>query len=120
MRDLQRIRAEEREVQSQEEASHKPSQRPTPFPLAPRHDKNQQCGNDHGAGHRDPIGGGQIAGGAEEQDQADGADQHQDIDGGEVDLSDLGGRRIPNRHAWQIAQLNRLLCEGKGSAQHRL
>ena len=51
---------------------------------------------------------------------ADSADQHEHIHGRHIDLSDMRSRGVSNVHARQIAQLNRLMSQGEGAAQHRL
>ena len=42
------------------------------------------------------------------------------VDSRDVDLTDWGCGSVLNVEAWQIAQLNRLVREGKGAAEHRL
>ena len=117
--DLERVGGEVGEVDQQQRAERGERGR-TPAPQPAGHDGGQDGVDAHGAGDRDAVGRGEVAGGAEAQHQGEDAHHQQPVDPRDVDLPDLGRRGVADRHARQVAELDRLPGEREHARDHRL
>ena len=102
-------------VDQQEGGEHRDRQRPAPFPAAHRQRQHQDGGHQHGAGHGDAVGRGEVARRLEGQHQRHDAGQQQPVDGRHVDLAELAGRGVLDAHARAQAQQRGLLRHREGA-----
>jgi len=107
--------AEQRDVKGQQYGVERDGPDPAQAPN-PEDDKaHDQRRQHHGRGHREAEGGGQCGRGPESQDEADHGHTEQRVDGRGKDLPTLRRGGVDDRQPRQVAELNRLLRDGKGA-----
>ena len=77
-----------------------------PFPVVAHHDVERVSRDDHGAGDRDTVGGGEAVARTEAGDDRDGGEGEGGVDEGNVDLADLVGVGVGDCKSWEIAELD--------------
>jgi hypothetical protein len=120
LRDLQQVGGDEHHIEDAEAAGR---QRGDPGRLLPHeaHDGEEQQGVDeHRPGHRDAVGGGEVRGRPEGEQQHQHADQQEGVHLRHEDLAGLGLRRAADVDAREEAELHRLLGHREGPGDHRL
>ena len=91
-----------------------------PAPQLPDHDEAENAGRPLRRRHRQHVGRGELARGAEHEDEQQHADQQQPVHARHVDLPGLGLRGVAHLHARQKAQLHGLAGDGVGAGDDRL
>ena len=86
----------------------------------PNDDKPKRSVDDHRGRHRDAIGGRQRIGSAEDADQHQNANQQGRIGAGDVDLTFMRFRRVPDGEPGNQSQLYGLAGDRIGAGDHGL
>ena len=107
-------------VDGEEEGQQRRHGVPVPVPHLPEHDRDQHAVDEHRAGHRDAIGGGEVGRAAERQDEQDDHDHQRPVDHRDVDLPRRALAGVGDAKARDEAELHRLLGHRKGAGDHRL
>ncbi len=101
-------------------AGHGGAYRGRPAPQVAHHHEDQDGVDGHGAGDRDAVGAGQIAGGTEAQHQPDHGEVQPPVDPRQIDLPDLPLGGVLDHQARAVAELDRLTGQRIGARDHRL
>ena len=120
LRDLDAVGDDEGDVDAQEYRAQRQDEAAPFRPQRTRHDGQQQCVDQHGAGHRDAVSHRKLGGTAEAQHQPDDDDHHHPVDAGDVDLADGVVRGVLDGHARDVTQLHGLAGNRETTGDHRL
>ncbi len=120
VRGLGQVRAEEGEVDGEEDGRADPDQPPRFFPERLGDDEEEQGVGGDRAGDRDAVGRAERGRGAEADHQRDDRDQQEPVDRRQVDLADLFVGGVADLQPRQEAELDRLLGHREGARDHRL
>ena len=119
-RDLQQVRAEIGDVDHQEQRDQPAGQQSVPLPQREQDHRDQQRVDEHRAGDRNAIGGGEVRRGAEVDHQQQDHDHQRPVDRRDIDLPGGGFAGVGDPQAGDEAQLDCLLSDREGARNDRL
>ena len=118
--DLQRVGGEKGRVDGAKDHDDEDCERGRPLPASDRHAIEQDGRDQHGPGHGDAVGAGQILRALEQHDDQQRADHQQPIGGRHVDLTGFLARCRHDPHARAKPHLHRLPSEREDAGDERL
>lgn len=110
---LGQIRGKERHIDAEQQDQQGGHQILVPVPAVLRHRAEENGGQHHGAGHRDAIGGRQIAGVLEAHDDDHHGHIEHPVDDRNIDLARLLLRGVHDANGGEITESHRLTGEGE-------
>ena len=108
LQELEHARDQEGEVDRQQRAPHQAGFGRSPFPVEPGDRNHRQRGDNHDAGHGQPIGRRQRRARAERDDEQDAADKKRPIDKRDIDLTGVRLMGVQEIEPRKQAQSDRL------------
>ena len=118
--DLHDVRAEEGEVDDEEDGRDRERDDPRDLPRLAGVDVEEDRRDPHRRRHGDAVRRGEGARRAEREDEPDAGDGEDPVDRREVDLPDLPLRGVVDPQARHVAELDRLAREREGARDHGL